>query len=94
MRVSTTYGRIKYQVIEQLWRIQLMLVEEKTGGKPLDLNAAKAAVAAYDKAFEEWRRLKRDHACCPTLYVDHEAEHCGPPFQDVLKPLKKRLGMK
>lgn len=94
MRVSTTYGRIKYQVIEQLWRIQLMLAEEKAGGKPLDLNAAKAAVAAYDKAFEEWRRLKRDHACCPTLYVDHEAEHCGPPFQDVLKPLKKRLGMK
>ena len=94
MRVSTTYGRIKYQVIEQLWRIQLMLAEEKMGRKPLDLNAAKATVAAYDKAFEEWRQLKRDNACCPTLYVDHEAKYCGPPFQNVLKPLKKRLGMK
>ena len=94
MRVSTTYGRIKYQVIEQLWRIQLMLAEEKMKKKPLDQNAAKAAVAAYEKAFDEWRQLKRDNACCPTLYVDHEAVHCGPPFQEVLKPLKKRLGMK
>jgi len=94
MRVSTTYGRIKYQVIEQIWRIQMMLVEEKIGNKPLDLNAAKAAVDAYEKAFEEWRRLKRDHPSCPTLYVDHESKHVGPPFQTVLEPLKTRLGMK
>ncbi len=94
MRVSTTYGRIKYQVIEQLWRIQLMLTEEKMTKKPLDKKAAKAAVAAYEKAFNEWRQLKRDNPCCPTLYVDHESVHCGPPFQNILKPLKKRLGMK
>lgn len=92
MRVSVTYGRIKYQVIEQLWRIQLMLAEETINKKPLDLNAATAAVDAYEKAFEEWRQLKRDNPCCPTLYVDHEAVHCGPPFQNVLRSLKKRLG--
>jgi len=94
MRVSTTYGRIKYQVIEQLWRIQLMLAEETLNKTPLDKDAAIAAVAAYEKAFDEWRQLKRDNPCCPTLYVDHESVHCGPPFQKVLKPLKKRLGMK
>jgi len=44
MRVSTTYGRIKYQVIEQLWRIQMMLAEEQINKKPLDENAARAAV--------------------------------------------------
>ena len=93
MRVSTTYGRIKYELIEQLWRIQMMLAEERLGTKPLDLEAAKATVEAYETAFEEWRQLKRDHPSCPTLYVDHEAKHVGPPFQTVLEPLKKRLGM-
>ena len=93
MRVSTTYGRIKYQVIEQLWRLQLLLAEERIKKQPLDEEAARTAVTAYEKAFEEWRRLKRDNPCCPTLYVDHESVHCGPPFQSVLGPLKKRLGM-
>jgi len=93
MRVSTTYGRIKYQVIEQIWRIQMMLAEEKTGNASLDLDAAKAAVVAYEAAFEEWRQLKRDHPSCPTLYVDHVSKHVGPPFQTVLRPLKRRLGM-
>ncbi len=93
MRVSTTYGRIKYQVIEQLWRIQMMLAEEQINKKPLDENAARAAVEAYEKSYEEWRQLKRDNPSCPTLYVDHEAKHVGPPFQTVLQPLKKRLGM-
>ena len=92
MRVSTTYGRIKHQVIEQLWRIQMMLAEEHINNKPLDLNAAKAAVDAYEKAFEEWRQLKRDNACCPTLYVVHESKHVSPPFRTVLEPLKRRLG--
>ena len=93
MRVSTSYGRIKYQVIEQLWRIQMMLAEEQINKKPLDENAARAAVEAYEKSYEEWRQLKRDNPSCPTLYVDHEAKHVGPPFQTVLQPLKKRLRM-
>jgi hypothetical protein len=93
MRVSTTYGRIKYQVIEQLWRIQLMLAEERINKQPLNQEAARAAVSAYEKAYEQWRQLKRDNPCCPTLYVDHESVHCGPPFQQVLGPLKRRLGM-
>ena len=74
----------------------MMLAEEQTNKKPLDENAAKAAVEAYEayeKSYEEWRRLKRDNPSCPTLYVDHEAKHVGPPFQTVLQPLKKRLGM-
>ncbi|MBN1560375.1 hypothetical protein JW998_09005 [candidate division KSB1 bacterium] len=93
MRVSTTYGRIKYQVIEQLWRIQLLLAEERINGEPLNQKAAKTAVAAYEKSYKEWRQLKRDNPCCPTLYVDHESVHCGPPFQEILIPLKKRLGI-
>jgi len=93
MRVSTTYGRIKYQVIEQLWRIQLLLAEERINKQSLDQETAKAAVTAYENAYEQWRQLKRDNPCCPTLYVDHESVHCGPPFQTVLGPLKKRLGI-
>ena len=94
MRVSTTYGRIKYEVIRHLWRIQMMLAEERINKKPLDLDAAKAAVEAYEKSFEEWRQLKRDNPSCPTLYVDHVSKHVGPPFRTaVLDPLKKRLGM-
>jgi hypothetical protein len=36
MRVSTTYGRIKYQIFEQIWRIQLMLADERINNKELD----------------------------------------------------------
>jgi hypothetical protein len=70
-----------------------MLAEERLTGHPLDRDRARAAVTAYEGAYAQWRRLKRDHPCCPTLYVDHEAVHCGPPFQEVLIPLKKRLGL-
>ena len=94
MRVSTTYGRIKYQIFEQLWRIQLLLATERIKKTPLDEDSAKAAVVAYDHAFEEWRQLKYDNPCCPTLYIDYYARYGGHPFQRVLKPLKKRLGIK
>ena len=70
-----------------------MLAEEQINKKPLHENAAKAAVEAYEKSYGEWRQLKRDNPSCPTLYVDHKAKHVGPPFQTVLQPLKKRLGM-
>jgi cell wall-associated NlpC family hydrolase len=57
------------------------------------LDKTEVTVEAYEKSFEEWRELKRNNPSCPTLYVDHESKHVGPPFQTVLQPLKKRLGM-
>jgi len=94
MRVSTTYGRIKYQIFEQIWRIQLMLADERINNTELDNQAASQAVTAYETAFNQWRTLKYDNVCCPTLYTDCQAQWCNaPPFQEVLQPLKKRLAM-
>jgi hypothetical protein len=81
-----------------------MLAEERVNGKELDKEAARQAVTTYENLFETWRKLKYDNPCCPTLYTDYDAKWCGipdyeskwlgpPPFQEVLQPLKKRLGM-
>ena len=96
MRVSTTYGRIKYQVFEQVWKIELMLADERLNKKTADKAALITAVKEYDKLFKEWRQLKRDNVCCPTLYFDNQADYgvkYGRAFGPVLQKLKKRLGL-
>ncbi len=87
LQVSTTYGRIKYEVIEQLWRIQIMMAEVEQG-QELDKNDAGDALEKYATKWEEWTQLKKQHPSCPTLYVDHESVHCSPPFQTSIDKMK------
>lgn len=87
LRVSTTYGRIKYEIIEQIWQIQIIMEEHKAGQK-IDKDDANNAIKKYEIKWEEWTRLKKQYPSCPTLYVDHTSVHCGPPFQTSLNKLK------
>jgi hypothetical protein len=65
VRVSSTYGRIKAAIIEQMCRAILFHLE-----KPADPRVA-AAIARYDELWSEWRRLRAGHPdTCPTLYTD------------------------
>jgi len=44
----------------------------------------KKALARYDALWTEWRELKQNHACCPTLYMDDKAVNVGPVLKPVL----------
>ncbi|MBN1187935.1 MAG: hypothetical protein JXB49_37015 [Bacteroidales bacterium] len=84
LQVSTTYGRIKYELIEQIWRVQIILAENEAG-KNIDKDYAQKCIDTYMQKWKEWEQLKKDYPSCPTLYIDNWSEHCGPPFQTSLK---------
>ena len=88
LEVSSTYGRIKMAITEQIWKLQILSAQGKRSGS-YDRPALRQAIEAYDALWSEWRKLKADHACCPTLYRDDKAVHCGPPFKTALDPLRK-----
>ena len=69
VETSSTYGRIKYSIFEQAWAILLYgALGDKTG--KYDYEKLSAAIAAYDRLWDEWRALKETHPSCATLYKD------------------------
>lgn len=89
VEVSSSYGRIKTAIIEQIWTMQLLAAQGKAGEASMA-----AAIRRYDDLWSEWRQLKADHACCPTLYRDDKAVHCGPPFNQVLAKYRQQVQSK
>lgn len=59
---SSTYGRIKYALFEQIWKIQLL--------GPTDKQAVQPAIAEYDRLWTEWKNLKETSPSCATLYLE------------------------
>ena len=78
LEVSATYGRIKYALIERIWKMQILAAEGKRDGK-LDTEGLRAALDEYDALWKEWRQLKADHASCPTLYKEEKSGAWGAP---------------
>ncbi|MDD4992787.1 MAG: hypothetical protein PHR83_11180 [Paludibacter sp.] len=92
LEVSCTYGRIKYQIFEQIWKIQLLAEESEINKKLLDADLMQAYILTYDKLWKEWKKLKSDHLCCPTLYRDDKAQYCPfPPFREVLDQYRVKI---
>ena len=83
LEVSTTYGRIKYELIAEIWAVQVALARHARG-LPYDRRALERAVNRYRDKFAEWTRLRKSSPACPTLYVDHAAVHIAPPFAESL----------
>ncbi|WP_372772410.1 hypothetical protein [Mangrovibacterium sp.] len=92
LRVSTTYGRIKYELIELVFRTQILFAQ-MDDGKLFDSEEANHILETYATKWNEWHTLKKQHACCPTLYVDYAADHCqgNEPFTISLKRLELLL---
>jgi len=69
VEVSATYGRIKYEIIQEAWTV---LFAAKIVDKSAQPNREKihAAIERYDALWKEWRSLAEKHACCATLYKD------------------------
>lgn len=69
VRVSCSYGRIKYTLVEQMWRI--MLEEGKYRlGLFVDYQVVEDAINVYDHLWNEWKDLKQTSLLCASLYTD------------------------
>ena len=66
LEVSSTYGRIKHELIAQMFTIFMYVKMGETG--ELNKPAIKKAIERYDSLWEEWKELKANHPDCATLY--------------------------
>lgn len=90
LEVSCSYGRIKMAITEQIWKMRILAAQPEKFS-PLDKAKMLQSMTTYDDLWKEWRQLKSEKACCPTLYRDDKAVHCGPPFSILLDQYRKRL---
>lgn len=67
VQTSADYGRIKYAIVEQAWRI-LFLESDARAGRDVDRNALAAAIHRYDQLWAEWRQLEQSHPECPSIH--------------------------
>lgn len=88
LQVSTTYARIKYEIMALIWQMQIMLAEHEAG-QELEREIIIDTIDAYKNKWKEWTSLKKNNPNCPTLYEDHRSVHCGPPFQTSLVKLQE-----
>ena len=69
IRVSCTYGRIKYELIEQMWILMIEDANATISGK-WNTDIVNSAIRRYDELWKEWRNLKQSSKECATLYTD------------------------
>ncbi len=92
LKESTTYGRMKYEIIELIWKIQIILAEEKINNK-FDKKEAESTIKEFDNKWEEWTELKKNNPDCPTLYEIHRAVYIHyTAFQESIKKIKNIHG--
>lgn len=69
IEVSCTYGRIKYHLMREMWR--LMILERLyAGGDASVLEEIRSGIRNYDALWDEWRSLKESSPLCATIYTD------------------------
>ena len=69
VRTSAAYGRIKYALIEQAWRIVFAGKAGDASGH-YDRARLRDAIDRYDALWAEWRELARTSPSCATIYKD------------------------
>jgi hypothetical protein len=67
IRVSCTYGRIKYELVEQMW---VLMIEDAKTPEQQHKDVIRKTVARYDALWVEWKALKESSEQCATLYTD------------------------
>lgn len=69
IEVSSSYGRIKYSLIEQMWILMIEDARIRKGAQP-DKKLISDAIARYDELWSEWRNLKESSKYCATIYTE------------------------
>lgn len=67
LKVSSTYGRIKHDLIRQIFIISLNGLSADKGLEH-DKEALAVAIEKYDALWVEWKELKANNPSCATLY--------------------------
>lgn len=68
IRVSSTYGRIKYDIIRQGWTVMLLGMDGDKSGE-YNKEAILAAKERYDALWIEFKELKENNEQCASLYL-------------------------
>lgn len=66
LRISASYGRIKYEIISEIFKICLYGRKGENGN--LNKEVLKAAILRYDSLWRDFKKLKQDNPDCATLY--------------------------
>jgi hypothetical protein len=74
VEVSCTYGRIKYEIIEQAWTVLLYGRLGDSSGV-YQREKIRTAIACYDALWREWQNLAAQNACCPTIGKNYGFDH-------------------
>ena len=79
LRVSSSYGRIKYQIVEQAWIVMLKGLEgEKTGS--FEKKRIQDAAKKYNSLWEEFKALKANNEQCASLYLPYAFDYHKKEF--------------
>jgi hypothetical protein len=68
LRTSTTYGRIKFEIVEKAFIVMLLGHRGDITGN-YDKKRIREALEDYDKLWLEWNRLKNNNPECATVYL-------------------------
>jgi hypothetical protein len=70
LRISATYGRIKYEIIEKAFTaVMLGRIGDRTG--TYDKARIKKAITDYDALWNKWKELKQNNPSCATIYYPY-----------------------
>jgi len=67
IEVSCTYGRIKYELIENMW---IMMIFDQLDTAINQQIILEKALIRYDELWKEWENLYNSSALCATIYTD------------------------
>ena len=67
LEVSTSYGRIKYEIIEKAFVVMLLGYQGDMNGN-YDKERIGKAIECYDALWVEWEQLKNNSPSCATIY--------------------------
>ena len=79
IEVSSTYGRIKYEIVERAWAIMLHGLQGDRDGR-YDKAYMASAISDYDRLWDEFRALKANNRQCATLYKPYGFVYRGPDY--------------
>lgn len=88
LEVSSTYGRIYFSIIEQIWKLSLLDLNE---GDNADRGQVREIIAEYDKLWAEWFMLERENPSCATLYMTCWPQTYPPKWREVADKKNTRL---
>lgn len=89
LKVSCTYGRIKYEIIQQAWIVMLMGMEGELRGNS-ESESITTAKSRYDDLWSEFEALKINNPQCASLYLPYSFK-LGPEVMHGKEGMEKAV---